>query len=151
VANLTRLAPIVLFSAAIPHQGGTNHINEQWPEYWAALFEKHGYVPIDCIRDEIWMDDRVAYWYAQNLILYVDKNYLALRTDLVKLAAKTNTRLLTRVHPKTYVKNHRVANDSKTLFMRLVWNLIPRTLRLALVKPLAPLIWKQVSTNYSDD
>jgi len=25
---------LVLFSAAIPCQGGYNHLNEQWPEYW---------------------------------------------------------------------------------------------------------------------
>src|SRR5579862_3100091 len=35
VDSLTRLAPLVLFSAAIPFQGGVGHINEQWPEYWA--------------------------------------------------------------------------------------------------------------------
>ena len=34
VESLTRLAPVVLFSAAIPHQGGVNHINEQWLDYW---------------------------------------------------------------------------------------------------------------------
>ena len=32
VASLVRLAPMVLFSAAIPGQGGVNHLNEQWPE-----------------------------------------------------------------------------------------------------------------------
>src|SRR5262249_48549974 len=35
VADLCRLAPAVLFSAAIPHQGGYGHVNEQWPAYWA--------------------------------------------------------------------------------------------------------------------
>src|SRR5881296_3388824 len=48
VASLTGLGPVVLFSAAIPFQRGTHHVNEQWPEYWAARFEKHGYVGIDC-------------------------------------------------------------------------------------------------------
>jgi SAM-dependent methyltransferase len=33
VDSLTRLAPVVLFSAAIPLQGGTHHLNEQWPDY----------------------------------------------------------------------------------------------------------------------
>ncbi len=27
-------APVVLFSAAIPGQGGVNHINEQWQSFW---------------------------------------------------------------------------------------------------------------------
>ena len=38
VTSLTRHAPIVLFSAAAPYQGGQNHVNEQWPAYWAARF-----------------------------------------------------------------------------------------------------------------
>ena len=31
------LGPLVLFSAAAPHQGGAHHVNEQWPAYWAGL------------------------------------------------------------------------------------------------------------------
>jgi cyclopropane fatty-acyl-phospholipid synthase-like methyltransferase len=38
VAQLTNLAPQVLFSAAITGQGGDHHINERWPSYWATLF-----------------------------------------------------------------------------------------------------------------
>jgi len=34
VADLTSLAPTILFSAAIPGQGGTHHVNEQWASYW---------------------------------------------------------------------------------------------------------------------
>ena len=37
VEDLARLAPVVLFSAAIPGQGGVHHVNEQWPHYWTAL------------------------------------------------------------------------------------------------------------------
>jgi hypothetical protein len=33
VEDLTNLAPLVLFLAAIPMQGGTDHINEQWQEF----------------------------------------------------------------------------------------------------------------------
>src|SRR5262245_20958009 len=51
---LTSLAPVVLFSAAVPCQGGTNHLNEQWPDYWAARFESRGYRTCDYIRDRIW-------------------------------------------------------------------------------------------------
>src|SRR6266542_308161 len=38
VESLATLGPAVLFSAAIPFQGGTGHVNEQWPEYWVKLF-----------------------------------------------------------------------------------------------------------------
>jgi hypothetical protein len=40
VATLCALGDVVLFSAAIPHQGGVNHINETWPGYWNALFPR---------------------------------------------------------------------------------------------------------------
>src|SRR5262249_19742748 len=37
--NLTSLGDVIVFSAAIPNQGGISHVNEQWPDYWRALFE----------------------------------------------------------------------------------------------------------------
>ena len=53
VENLTHLAPAVLFSAAIPGQGGRDHLNEQWQTYWAALFAQHDYVLCDALRPQI--------------------------------------------------------------------------------------------------
>jgi 2-polyprenyl-3-methyl-5-hydroxy-6-metoxy-1,4-benzoquinol methylase len=38
IASLVSHGDIILFSAAIPYQGGHNHINEQFPSYWANLF-----------------------------------------------------------------------------------------------------------------
>jgi SAM-dependent methyltransferase len=70
VATLVGAAPIVAFSAAVPAQGGTGHLNEQWPAYWTDLFAEHGYEPLDCLRPLIWDDERVEWWYAQNLILF---------------------------------------------------------------------------------
>jgi SAM-dependent methyltransferase len=70
VAGLVRAAPVVLFSAAIPRQGGTAHINEQWPTYWAALFARHGYIPVDCVRPLIYSDKRVDWWYRQNILIF---------------------------------------------------------------------------------
>jgi hypothetical protein len=32
VDSLARLAPAVVFSAAVPFQGGVGHVNERWPE-----------------------------------------------------------------------------------------------------------------------
>ena len=55
-------ASIVVFSAAIPFQGGANHVNEQWQDYWAARFEELGYVSLDPIRPRVWSDDRVEWW-----------------------------------------------------------------------------------------
>lgn len=71
VLNLTSHADVVLFSAAIPYQGGTGHLNENWPEFWALLFEKQGYETIDIVRPRIWNNGNIAFWYRQNTILYV--------------------------------------------------------------------------------
>jgi len=70
VRDLTGLAPAVLFSAAVPHQGGTDHVNERWQDYWAGLFEANGYAVRDCVRPRIWDDAQVEPWYAQNALLY---------------------------------------------------------------------------------
>ena len=43
LASLTfrgSMAPVLLFSYAIPGQKGTDHINEQWPDYWEALLSE---------------------------------------------------------------------------------------------------------------
>lgn len=69
IAGLCDLAPVVLFSAAIPGQGGTGHVNEQWPGYWTDLFGARGYACSGALRFAIWDDDRVENWYRQNLII----------------------------------------------------------------------------------
>jgi hypothetical protein len=73
IKSLTQASDIVLFSAAIPFQGGVNHINEQWPEYWNAIFNRNGYIAIDYLRKMIWDEKKVASWYRQNIMLYVKK------------------------------------------------------------------------------
>ncbi len=73
VRELVALAPAVLFSAAIPHQGGVNHTNERWQSYWAGLFARHGYVLLDIVRPRVWDDPDVMPWYAQNTFLYVNE------------------------------------------------------------------------------
>lgn len=69
VADLVRCARIVVFSAAIPGQGGTGHVNEQWPGYWEALFNLNGYQMSGALRWWLWNDDRVENWYRQNLVV----------------------------------------------------------------------------------
>lgn len=70
VENLVRHSRMVLFSAAIPGQGGENHINEQPYEFWRALFRKQGYKPIDFVRPAIKSCSEVEAWYRHNVMLY---------------------------------------------------------------------------------
>lgn len=77
VRNLTALSDLIVFSAAIPHQGGVLHINEQHQSYWAGLFEGMGYEPCDLFRPVFWNDARIDAWYRQNLLLYVKPTHPA--------------------------------------------------------------------------
>ncbi|MEO1240402.1 MAG: methyltransferase domain-containing protein [Pseudomonadota bacterium] len=70
VDNLARHSDLILFSAATPRQGGTNHVNEQWPSYWCAKMSARGYKAHDIIRPLIWEDDDIEYWYRQNMLLF---------------------------------------------------------------------------------
>jgi SAM-dependent methyltransferase len=106
VASLTALAPVVLFGAAIPFQGGSEHVNEQWPAYWAERFARHGYRAIDVLREKLWNDDRVRWWYAQNLLLYASDERLAADPRLAEAAARTPQPPLALVHPKKYLLSH---------------------------------------------
>ena len=101
IDSLVNLGPVVLFSAAIPYQGGTHHVNEQWPEYLARHFAAKGYVPVDCIRMKVWQNDSVEWWYAQNILLYVERAFLQ-ANDALRREATSNPPL-SLVHPKRYL------------------------------------------------
>jgi len=76
VESLAGLGPVVLFSAAVPGQGGAGHLNEQWPSYWVRHFADHGFTVVDCLRDRIWNDPRIEWRYRQNLLLFVGEEHL---------------------------------------------------------------------------
>jgi SAM-dependent methyltransferase len=103
VASLVERAPAVLFSAAIPFQGGAGHVNEQWPSYWRDLFATHGYEPVDAIRPRVWTDTRVAFWYAQNTILYVDPRR---HPRLVATGSQVGSDAFDLVHPALHTRDH---------------------------------------------
>ena len=70
VQSLCNAADVVVFSAAIPGQGGRRHVNEQWPAYWAELFQDARYDCYDFLRPRIWNNPRVTWHYAQNSLLF---------------------------------------------------------------------------------
>lgn len=118
VDSLTSAGPVVLFSAAIPYQGGTHHVNEQWPEYWAKHFRERGYVVIDCIREEIWKNDEVDWWYAQNTLLFSREDHLECHPLLKREWENTVVSQLAVVHPRHYLNTlrlHRAIQDLAAL------------------------------------
>ena len=73
VRFLTAHADRVVFGAAVPYQGGTHHINEQWQSYWAEIFATCGFDAFDIIRPRIAGDREIEYWYRQNTIFYAKR------------------------------------------------------------------------------
>ncbi|RED18015.1 methyltransferase domain-containing protein [Pontivivens insulae] len=71
--NLTRASNRILFSAAVPGQGGEFHVNERPLAYWQNQFLQRGYVAFDCIRPRVFDFHDVAPWYRYNSVLYLNE------------------------------------------------------------------------------
>jgi SAM-dependent methyltransferase len=97
----------ILFSAAIPGQGGAYHVNEQWPSFWADLFAKQGFGCFDVIRPRIWHNSKVESWYRQNVLLF------ARGSTADRLGNVDPTRILDVVHPGVFAHyRHRTPRDA---------------------------------------
>jgi len=73
VENLTRHGDVILFSAAVPHQGGEHHVNEQPPEYWRRKFAARGYAAFDFVRPKLEGRSEVMPWYRFNSYVYANE------------------------------------------------------------------------------
>jgi SAM-dependent methyltransferase len=118
VKGLTDAADRVLFSAAIPFQGGRNHQNEQWPQYWAGLFSDFGYGCYDVIRPRVWENTRIVWYYAQNCLLFA-------RPDSVG-GLGSSTLPLALVHPAAWRTQAEKWNSPGKLLERLPKAVISR-------------------------
>lgn len=99
IADLCHLAPVVLFSAAVPGQGGTHHINEQWQGYWIDLFSRNNYTKLDCFRSNFWNNECIAWWYRQNLFAFVHPEAMSRFPEARQACVELPTDL---VHPRAY-------------------------------------------------
>lgn len=116
VQEIKSLAPVVLFSAAIPFQGGVGHENEQWPDYWAALFKKYHYTSVDCVRKQVWSNPAVAYWYSQNCFIAVRQDIMHHYPFLSDTLLRYGDDLPPLVHPMNYyMKVKRLVESEKAL------------------------------------
>ena len=109
VELLTNLAPVILFSAAIPEQTGEGHINEQWQTYWMDKFEKKGFVAVDCLRGKFWDHPDVSVWYKQNMLLYVRKDLLDKFEPIAQFVACQGVTPISIVHPDYYMSRTQMA------------------------------------------
>ncbi|MBR3497942.1 MAG: class I SAM-dependent methyltransferase [Selenomonadaceae bacterium] len=117
VEDLTRLGDVILFSAAIPAQGGTNHVNEQWQSYWAQKFLRLNYVAVDCIRPEIWDNKNIWAHYCQNILIYVKGSELYRYPELHDFYLKhRDSTIYDVVHPITFFIK---INEFKNFYQRV--------------------------------
>lgn len=70
VKTLTNCSDNIVFSAAVPGQGGQNHINEQWNDYWIEKFAEKGFVKIDFLKPYFWNNKDIFWWYKQNILFF---------------------------------------------------------------------------------
>lgn len=96
VNDLCALSDVVLFSAAIPGQHGSGHINEQWQDYWAKKFRTLDFLPYDVIRPKVWNNTAVEPWYRQNMLLYVNNQLAGTMKGLQP------SEMLNVMHPEMY-------------------------------------------------
>ncbi len=79
---LVSAADLVVFSAAIPGQGGDNHVNEQKPRYWVDKFWQRDFVPLEVVRPAIAGDPTMFPWLKQNVIVFSSYQQLCARDAL---------------------------------------------------------------------
>lgn len=100
VDYLISLSDRIIFSAAIPGQGGYNHVNEQWLNYWKEKFKTRAYQMLDIFRPIFWDNPKVFWWYRQNMVLFCNSDTIE-GLDLQNLAIYSYTDL---VHPELYLQ-----------------------------------------------
>jgi hypothetical protein len=84
VNQLCGSSDIIVFSAAIPKQGGMGHLNEQWQSYWYHKFLDREFVGSPIIRNHIWEIEEVEPWYKQNIFLYARYRAIGINEKLWK-------------------------------------------------------------------
>lgn len=130
VETLTSLSDVVMFSASIPGQDGTYHINEQIPEYWAEKFSKKGFVVVDYVRDKVWDNPKVEWWYQQNILLFIRESDLAKYPVLIPFVKDINKDRLFRIHPWIYFYNVNQYSKIRTVSGFINWKLYPLKLKI---------------------
>jgi hypothetical protein len=101
VRTLIAASDWVLFGAAVPFQGGAGSANENWLEFWAALFAQHGYFCYDILRIRFWHDASIPYYYRQNTCLFVKAGA---EEDLTKAGLRPSKKPPTLIHPEQHLK-----------------------------------------------
>jgi len=98
--SLTKLSNTIVFSAAVPEQGGVNHLNEQWQSYWIEKFLQRDYICLDIIRPNIWNTDEISFWYKQNTFLFVHNSIYNSVRNILNI--ENDSKLYDVIHPNLW-------------------------------------------------
>jgi SAM-dependent methyltransferase len=139
VANLARHGDVILFSAAVPGQGGEFHVNEQPYEYWRDKFASHGFRTFDWLRPRIRRQTVIEPWYRYNMFLFARSVALArtpaefMATEIVHnqavpslapLSWRLRNRALAHL-PQTSVHRLAILKHKLLLMARAVTRMLP--------------------------
>lgn len=86
VDNLCTHSDAILFSAAVPGQGGLSHVNEQSYECWRQHFFARGYRLFDFVRPNLKARPEVEPWYRYNSLFFAHSNALERLSEAARSA-----------------------------------------------------------------
>ena len=101
VDAICRHGNVAIFGAATPLQGGKGHVNEQWPNYWAAKFGERDFVAFDVFRPKFWDDRQVRFYYRQNTFVFAHRSAVE---PLVGAGYEPMSTIPAQVHPEMMIK-----------------------------------------------
>ena len=95
IDNLVKHGSMILFSAAIPGQGGEHHINEQPLEFWRRKFAARKFEVFDYLRPLTRDDQSIYFCYRTNSLLFVHQSAI---NDLPAAIRETHVPALIPLH-----------------------------------------------------
>lgn len=102
-------------------------MNEQWQDYWAVRFSRHGYDPVDAVRPAVWYETGICWYTKQNTLLYARADALDRFPKLRAARDQFRHLPLSLVHPDMYLRSA----DPRNRNLREVAGLFPKTLAAA--------------------
>jgi 2-polyprenyl-3-methyl-5-hydroxy-6-metoxy-1,4-benzoquinol methylase len=116
IDTLTAHSDFIVFAAAVPGQGGQNHLNEQWPAYWEAHFLKKHYFPCEILRDFFWNNEEVEWWYKQNILIFAPEAVLS------NLNLSISKQVKSIIHPDLLKEKLEIIGIKDAFIENEIWN-----------------------------
>lgn len=130
IDSITNASDQIFFSAAVPNQGGTHHVNEQWQSYWVKKFEERGYYCDFSVRDYFWNVSQISSWRRQNLLFF----------SKTKKKLVSTRELMDVIHPEEEIR--RLKRHERSVIERMSYYIMHPEIYVKLDKMIAKLIEK---------